>query len=93
MDHYVRLNKCLKCGGRLDGATNVGDSDQSPEVGDLSVCLQCGHVMEFGLGLVLQELSDQAVLDHAGDKNLLTAVRMSEIFRQWFVTRPGKNKR
>lgn len=57
LSHHIPKALCPWCGHRLDGATGI-DTDARPEVGDLSVCIRCGGLIEFGIGLVPQRGSD-----------------------------------
>jgi hypothetical protein len=41
-------NVCLKCRKLLDRASHP---EAEPEPGDLSICIECGHVMVFDDGL------------------------------------------
>lgn len=43
-----RRNTCLACGALLDAVTAVNADTTTPEYGDPSVCLRCGHLMVFG---------------------------------------------
>lgn len=47
----------------------------SPEPGDISVCINCGHIMAFADDLKLRSLTDQEMFDVAGDPRMLLAQR------------------
>jgi hypothetical protein len=65
---------CLCCRKPLDGVTDpMGQAMPSP--GDVTICLYCGHLMAFGDGLTLRELSDEEIVDIAGDKTVLAMQR------------------
>jgi hypothetical protein len=51
---------CPACGYFMDTASNMLGRGR-PEVGDKSICLNCGAFLEFGLGLVLKISPDDAV--------------------------------
>lgn len=85
--HEIDQDKCLKCGKHLTGAANI-DGDNSPQAGDFTVCLYCGHVMEFNSDLKLVELSDSSLIELAGDFRLVSATRISSIFRERFGKDP-----
>ena len=38
---------CERCGYAFDSASHVEDDEQVPEIGDVTVCLQCGQPMIF----------------------------------------------
>jgi hypothetical protein len=61
---------CPSCGDILDAATSV-EGDARPEPGDLTICFRCGHLMAFGKGLALRELTDTEVVQSAGDRRIL----------------------
>ncbi|WP_106256183.1 hypothetical protein [Stenomitos frigidus] len=55
-------NLCPHCGYKLD-ACSVPFSLDSPSVGDLSVCIDCAGLLQFGKGLVVQALAQDVILD------------------------------
>lgn len=58
----MQLRYCPKCGTKLDGASAMApDPMAEPEEGDVTVCIRCGVVLQFGAGLSL-ELVDPASL-------------------------------
>ena len=77
--HTAEGNKCLSCGAKADGSTSIEGA--VPKVGDVTVCLSCGHVMEFGLGLTLVELSDATLMNIAGDPDFLKVVGIAGYLR------------
>lgn len=66
-------NKCLACGYAMNMARGLSSDTTKPGPGDVSVCLNCGHLMGFNPDLTLRELSDEEAHDIAGDKDLLRA--------------------
>lgn len=38
---------CLGCGETLDAATCIENQDATPQEGDASICLYCGHLQIF----------------------------------------------
>jgi hypothetical protein len=62
--------RCFGCDRVLDAASNtIGES--MPKPGNITVCLDCGHIMVFGDNLQLRNPNDQEILEIAGDKDLL----------------------
>lgn len=45
--------KCPTCGYEMDAATCLR-GDGRPEVGDISLCINCGECLEFGKEFALQ---------------------------------------
>lgn len=66
----VPVSRCLGCGVEMDAVTDPL-TNAKPKVGDITICLRCGHIMAFGLGLLLRPLTDSEMLMVAGDKDLL----------------------
>jgi hypothetical protein len=64
-------HKCLACGEALDSATNFFEGKQTPEPGDKTICIKCGHVMAFDDGLKFRELTPFETLEAAGDLRVL----------------------
>lgn len=69
-EHHIHSNKCLSCGKKLDMATCI-DSDSRPSEGDITICIQCGHIMAFSFDLSFRELTDDEMGVIAGDKRIL----------------------
>jgi len=80
---HTPVQSCLKCGKEMSAATSVKGKG-APTVGSATVCLYCGHLMEFGVGLILQEPSDQMIVEIAGDKYLLKAQQISGLYRKLY---------
>ncbi len=43
--------KCPYCGTNLNAAAGVGECDRPPQPGDITICIKCGEVYEFGENL------------------------------------------
>lgn len=68
--HRVKESQCLACKKKLDGAGQIIRPDEpavSPSPGDILVCLHCGHIMAYADDLTPRELTDEEMLDVAGD--------------------------
>jgi hypothetical protein len=63
-------NLCLSCGKVIDSATSVAVS-RRPTPGMLAVCFYCGHVMAFDAALRLRPLTDEEMVEVAGDERIL----------------------
>lgn len=53
--HEMQL--CPKCGYELDAATKVEGDQGAPEPNDVTVCIQCASVLQFGPELKLTAIS------------------------------------
>jgi len=53
--HLMPLNVCSACGYEHDAASIVGGSDHRPRPGDMSLCINCGHLAAFDEQLRLRE--------------------------------------
>jgi hypothetical protein len=80
---YTRLEMgaCLNCGQRLTSAGRVPHDDEKPEPGSIMVCIYCSHAMEWD-GAKLTPMSDEAIKEMAGDKELLNAVAFTGAFQR-----------
>jgi hypothetical protein len=85
IDRKFDLGPCLQCGKTLDGVTTKHQS--LPDPGDIMVCAYCSRVMEWD-GAKLGELSDEAVKELAGDKDMLEAVDLVSKFQQSIKDKP-----
>ena len=55
--HEIPKCNCPICGYQPDCASAADNSDSRPKPGDITVCLKCGEIMEFGSRMELQEAS------------------------------------
>lgn len=69
---------CLSCGKILDAATTF-TGKAKPRVGDISICMYCGHIAAYGENVQLRPLSDEEMHYVAGNKEVL---RYQEILHQ-----------
>lgn len=79
---------CLNCGQKLECAS---DGDNSPNPGDVTVCLYCGHIMSFANDLRLRELTDAEVLAVAGDRRILAIQEARGEFSKMKKDRDGND--
>ena len=63
-------DKCLGCGKLINAATDVVAS-REPEPGDITICLDCGHIMAFDVNLKVRPLSDEEIIRVAGNPIIL----------------------
>ncbi len=75
VDRHMPPTVCLGCGGKIDGATHVGDEDTTPDPGSIVVCIYCGHIQAYDDDLRLRELTPEEQLIIAGDERILAIQR------------------
>jgi hypothetical protein len=63
-------NVCLACGNVLDAADNL-TGKRKPKSGDISVCIDCGHIMAFGEDLSFRPLTDAEMIEIAGHPTIV----------------------
>jgi hypothetical protein len=61
---------CLNCGKVLDAAMGVGHG-RKPRPGCITICIGCGHIQAYGSGMKLRELTDEEMIDVAGNETIL----------------------
>ena len=61
MELNNKFVNCPTCNRTLDGATCVDNEDILPKIGDLSVCMYCGTILEYEDGLFLHAISDESL--------------------------------
>jgi hypothetical protein len=54
MTFRTKMQLCPKCGETLDAATKVQGDQGGPEEGDLTACVKCASVLQFGRELKLR---------------------------------------
>jgi hypothetical protein len=69
VSHRVSPTACPWCSAGLNGATGI-ETISRPKVGDFSVCIVCGGLIEFGIGLVLLRGSDTALASEPAEIQL-----------------------
>jgi hypothetical protein len=58
-----------------DAATPIDSKAARPRPGNISVCIDCGHIMAFADDLTLRNLTDAEMIEIAGDKRILALQR------------------
>jgi hypothetical protein len=66
---------CPYCGYLADAATPTLHKGAVPQVGDFAICLSCGGVLVFGLGMLLRRASAADLLD--------VPASLADALRQW----------
>lgn len=61
-EDYTKMGKdyCPACNYECNAATDTADVHQTPNPGDLSICLNCGEWLEFADDMALKFISDHA---------------------------------
>lgn len=77
----VKPSPCLACGKNLDSAIST-TGKHKPRPDDVTVCLDCHHIMAFAWDMSLRELTDEEITDIAGDPRLLRAMHALGEFKQ-----------
>ena len=85
---------CPNCGAPLNASTCIEDMEINkqtrPKPGDLTVCLYCSHLMAFDDKLGLRALTDDEIVDAAGDGDILAVMEFSAAFRKHKAEKEGK---
>ncbi|MGI4876683.1 MAG: hypothetical protein ACRYG4_04285 [Janthinobacterium lividum] len=56
----VPAQPCPHCGVELSAATSTMQPDEdeaAPDPGDLTVCIKCGVILRFGVGMIVERLT------------------------------------
>lgn len=61
---------CLACNSIIDACTNM-TADTQPRGGDITICLDCGHIMAFEADLTLRNLTAAEMISVAGDPEII----------------------
>lgn len=62
--------KCLNCGHKLDAASSI-KHDNAPKPGDVTLCIECSHIMIFTQDMGLRNLSSEEMDEIAKDDDVL----------------------
>ena len=71
----TRRTRCLNCGSVIDAALHVDLMPVKPRSGDVTICMECGHIMAFDGDLGMRPLTDAEMVAVAGDRNIVMAQR------------------
>jgi hypothetical protein len=79
----VRLpvSHCPNCDKVLDAATAI-ERGARPKPGDITICLDCGHLMAFGDDLRVRPLTDAEMVEVAGDPRIVAAQAVTAAWRK-----------
>ena len=50
-------------------------SEVAPKPGDVTICLDCGHIMAFAADMTVRPLTDDEIVEVAGDPEVLQVQR------------------
>ena len=68
-------SRCLDCGHVLTGAARApGQPVTKPRPGDVTICLECGHIQAFADDLTMRALSEEEMTEIAGDPEIVAMV-------------------
>ena len=72
---------CPGCNMKIDRATGI--TCEQPNPGDITICLNCGHIMAFKKDLTIRDLTDEEMHDVAGDPRVIAIQKArAEVFRK-----------
>ena len=60
---------CPSCNRIFDRATGIGQ--RQPKEGDITICIECGHLMAFNSNLTVRDLTDEEMHEVAGDPRII----------------------
>lgn len=93
MDPFVLPEShCLNCGKRLNRASSL-EATTAPDPGDITICVECGHVMAFAEDLSHRQLTDAEIVEIAGDPDIIATQRMLAEYREHLVRVRNKQQR
>ena len=71
------LNHCLDCGMVVSAGTPTDPNRadyRPPRPGDVAICLHCAHIMAYANDLMVRALTDDEMVEIAGDPDIVRAV-------------------
>jgi len=77
---------CPNCKAELNAYECVDTQGIDPKDGDVTVCAECGHIAVYELKdekLTLRDPNAEEILDIAGDPDILAAVELTGMYREW----------
>src|SRR4051812_10831976 len=74
-EYVVKPQLCLKCGYATDRASSIGGlKPRGPKPGDVTVCIQCTHIMLFNPDLTLRDPTTEELRDILEDPRIVAVV-------------------
>ena len=70
-DHAVPPSPCTNCGKVHNAAGESPFLAGKPRSGDISICIDCSHIMAFDDNLMLRDLTEEEVVECAGEPEIL----------------------
>lgn len=70
----IPTGHCLACGAKMECATHIGAA--TPDPGDVTLCLWCGHIMVFGDDLTVHNPTDEEMQRIAGSRDVIALQRL-----------------
>lgn len=86
-DHVLKPQLCLKCGHVVDRASGPGG--RAPKDGDVTICVNCAHVMIFGRDLALRNPSPEELKDILSDPQTAIVVAALEEMNRQYPPKPN----
>lgn len=76
-DYRMAPTNCVNCGKELDAAASVDTGEvRPPRPGDLTVCMDCRHLMVFGDDMKFRNPTEKEMIEIAGNQEMVTAMKM-----------------
>ena len=72
---------CPVCDIKLNRAARMTQDGLPPELGDATVCVACGSVLEYTEGMMLVEASEKTLAECAGEPEFLVALNVAARFK------------
>jgi hypothetical protein len=79
--HSMPEQHCVCCGSPLDAATEITAMQGAPKPGDVSMCINCGEVMEFDKDLKLVPATVKSMLE-IGERARAVVGRAQKLIRR-----------
>jgi hypothetical protein len=73
---------CVNCGKLVDSASAL-DGDHTPKPGDVTICLDCRHLMVFADDMTLRNPTDEEIVEIAGDEDVVRHMKALGEFDEW----------
>jgi hypothetical protein len=71
-ENYPLVNRCTACGYKFDMAGTLDDPDsRAPQPGDVSICIECQHIMVIGSDMQLRDPTAAEAHQIAGDNDVI----------------------
>lgn len=91
MSNRTQRDRCPWCDYGVDAATGITDKDARPSEGDITLCLNCTSVLQFGPKLLLAKITDEEIRSRLSAKEYAVLMDARRVMLKMDRRKVGRN--